>query len=404
MRVMLISRGDVFPPIHGAASRIVNTARYLSRLDCEVIFLPLHSDRYYIFENGGLRDVEFSLFLKNIRSRVDKIDSILMKMDIPPEDHILYRPLFSRELIFRSAVLAFNNDIDIIQAEFPAFALPAWFARKLSFKSRIRQVLVEHNIEFERIGVSSPSISKRGIKNLKRIERFACHISDMIVAVSEGDRERLSQLKVKNNKITVIPHGVDLENYIDVDINGKRIRERLGIPNDHIVLFYHGVYTYRPNREALVRIVNNILPALQRKNIKAVLIAAGQDPPDEVKREGVYLVGPVEDLPSFIGAADICLVPLTGGGGTRLKVLEYFAANRPVISTHKGIEGISVRDGEEYLRAELDEDFVRYIAEFSTLKERFYKIAENGNRFVQQYDWSNIARRYIALYESLLSR
>lgn len=402
MRVMLISRGDVFPPVHGAASRIVNTARYLSRLNCEVIFLPPDSDRYYIFENGHLRDIEFSLLLRNIRSRVDKIDSILMKMDIPPEDHLLYRPLFSRELIFRSAALAFNNDIDIVQAEFPAFALPAWFARKISLKSRIRQILVEHNIEFERIGVSSPNISKRGIKNLKRIERFACRISDMVVVVSEEDRERLSQLKIKNNKITVIPHGVDLENYRDID--GRRTREKLGIPDDHIVLFYHGVYNYRPNREALVRIVNNILPTLQRKNIRAVLIAAGQNPPDEVKREGVYLVGPVEDLPNFIGAADICLVPLTGGGGTRLKVLEYFAANRPVISTHKGIEGISVRDGEEYLRAESDEDFVRYITEFSTTKERFYKIAENGNRFVQQYDWSNIAKQYITLYESLLSR
>ncbi len=402
MKVLIISRGDIFPPVHGAASRIVNTARYLSRQNCEVFFLPSNSDRYYVFERGKERDIEFSPFLRGIRSNIDRIDSILLKMEIPREDHILYRPILARDLIFKAVVLAFNNEIDIIQAEFPAFAVPAMFARKVMFRRKIRQVLVEHNVEFERIGVSSPSISKKGIKNLKRIERFACRVSDMVVTVSEMDRQRLSELKIKSEKITVIPHGVDLENYHGLD--RKAIREKLGISEDQIVLFYHGVYDYRPNREALMRIVNNILPALQRKNINAVLIAAGQNPPDEAKREGVYLLGAVENLPDFIGGSDICVVPLTGGGGTRLKVLEYFAAKRPLISTYKGVEGISVRDGVEYIRAETDEDFVKYISEYASNKNRFLEIAEKANIFVQRYDWSNIARQYVTLYESLLSR
>lgn len=402
MRILLMSRGDVFPPIHGAASRIVNTAKYLSRESCEVIFLPSQSDRYFVFKNGIVEDVQFSPLLRDVKSNTAKIDRILERMEIPPEDHILYRPLLARDIILRAMALSFNNDIDIIQAEFPAFAIPAFFAKKVKFRKKIKQVLVEHNIEFERIGISSPAINKKGIKNLRRIERLACRISDKVVTVSENDRDRLIGVGVPKDKIVVIPHGVDLENYVNV--KGYEIREKLGIKRDTIVLFYHGVYDYKPNRDALFRIVNNIFTNLKQKGIDVVVIAAGQNPPQELRREGVFLTNAVENLPDFIDAADICLVTLTGGGGTRLKILEYFAAKKPVISTSKGIEGINVKDGVEYLRAEKDEDFVKYIEQYNTSREKFLKIGENGFRFVQQYDWSNIARMYIKMYQGLLSK
>ena len=137
MRILLISRGDVFPPFHGAASRIVNTAKYLSMESCEVVFLPSQSDRYYIFRRGSAEEVQFSPFLRDIRSNTDKIDLILDRMEIPREDHILYRPLLARDLILRAIALSFNNDFDIIQAEFPAFAVPALFARKIRLKKKI---------------------------------------------------------------------------------------------------------------------------------------------------------------------------------------------------------------------------------------------------------------------------
>ncbi|MCX7958768.1 MAG: glycosyltransferase family 4 protein [Deltaproteobacteria bacterium] len=401
MRVLLISRGDVFPPFHGAASRIVNTAKYLSRESVEVIFLPSQSDRYYLFRNGEAEEIQFSPFLRDIKSNTDKIDIILNRMEIPREDHILYRPLLARDIILRAAALSFNNDFDIIQAEFPAFSIPAFFAKKVRFGRKIRQVLVEHNVEFERIGISSPAISKKGIKSLRRIEKFACRISDKIVTVSEDDKNKLIGIGVEREKITVIPHGVDLGNYVNV--RGEEIREKLGIPADAVVLFFHGVYDYKPNRDALFRIVNSIFTVLRQKGVNAVVLAAGQNPPQELKREGVYLTGAVENLPDFIDAADICLVPLTGGGGTRLKILEYFAAKKPVLSTAKGIEGINVKDGTEYIKAEKDEDFVKYIAQYQGAKDKFLDIGENGFRFVQQYDWSNIARQYLRMYQGLIS-
>jgi glycosyltransferase involved in cell wall biosynthesis len=50
-------------------------------------------------------------------------------------------------------------------------------------------------------------------------------------------------------------------------------------------------------------------------------------------------------------------MPLTAGGGSRLKVLEAFAAGVPVLSSAKGVEGLDVTNGTHYLAAETNEGF-----------------------------------------------
>ena len=42
----------------------------------------------------------------------------------------------------------------------------------------------------------------------------------------------------------------------------------------------------------------------------------------------------------YIRMADVCVCPLFSGGGTRLKLLEYMAAGKAIVSTKKGAEGI----------------------------------------------------------------
>ena len=48
----------------------------------------------------------------------------------------------------------------------------------------------------------------------------------------------------------------------------------------------------------------------------------------------------------------MAVVPLLAGSGTRLKILEAWAAGLPVVSTTLGAEGLPVRDGENILLAD----------------------------------------------------
>ena len=53
--------------------------------------------------------------------------------------------------------------------------------------------------------------------------------------------------------------------------------------------------------------------------------------------------------------------PLLAGSGTRLKILEAWAAGTPVVSTTIGAEGLPVRDGEHLLIADGPQKFAEAV-------------------------------------------
>jgi glycosyltransferase involved in cell wall biosynthesis len=55
--------------------------------------------------------------------------------------------------------------------------------------------------------------------------------------------------------------------------------------------------------------------------------------------------------------------PLRVGGGTRLKIYEAMAMEKPIISTSIGAEGLPLKDGEHLLLADDAEKFAQSIVE-----------------------------------------
>jgi glycosyltransferase involved in cell wall biosynthesis len=56
----------------------------------------------------------------------------------------------------------------------------------------------------------------------------------------------------------------------------------------------------------------------------------------------------------YLAEASLLAVALDSGGGTRLKILEAFAAGLPVVSTPVGCEGIEAVHGEHLWVADYD--------------------------------------------------
>ena len=81
--------------------------------------------------------------------------------------------------------------------------------------------------------------------------------------------------------------------------------------------------------------------------------------------DNVELMGTVspEFKQAVLGVADVALNPVTTGSGTNIKMLDYFAAGVPVVSTRFGARGLGIRSGEHYLAAEPDDfgDVLRQI-------------------------------------------
>ena len=93
------------------------------------------------------------------------------------------------------------------------------------------------------------------------------------------------------------------------------------------------------------------------------------------------------------------MIPLREGGGTRLKVLEALAADLPVVSTAKGVEGLSLRAGEHYVAAESSEELAQAAVALLGDAPRRAALARAGRALVaRDYDLAvSIARIDAAL-------
>ena len=394
MNVLIVSQGGVFPPIRGAAVKIFSTAKYLSRLG-EEVWLVTEDAKYHVFSRGEVHDADYPSWLGKVPFWEREAGAVLKRIGVPRSEISLYDPLLNPNLLARAAWAARRWGPHVIQAEFPAFVLPAWAAKTSLFPTRPPLILVEHNVEFARIG-EFEKLETKIQRRLKWIERAMASLANRVVALSEIDRQTLLAAGVPDRKVVVIPHGVDLENYEALE--GSAARRDLGIPRDAFVLVFHGTLNYGPNRLAALYLTQRVLPDLESQGRTVWLLLIGVNPPKECEGPRVIKPGAVKALPNFLAAADLAVVPLEYGGGTRMKILEYFATRLPVLSTPKGAEGIPAESGREIVLAPLD-DFSSIIGALMDDPGRRQRIAELGREFVRRYDWLEVCREYRRLYQ-----
>jgi glycosyltransferase involved in cell wall biosynthesis len=392
MKVCLISRGDLnlFPPTQGASNKLFYTLYNLSLLGVKAFFVTAEHENYFEVKNGKFIKKNYPRWLA--KSPVtDRIKKLLSFLGIPSDIHPIYHPLVNFKFWLKVLYVTLKEKINVLQPEFTAFCLPAIFVKFLTLRP---VCLVEHNVETFQIPEVT-NIGKKGMKIVKTLEKFVCKFSDKIVAITQEDKKRLEKLEVKREKIVVIPHGVNLSWFKRA--KGEKIKKKykLKFPT----LIFHGVYSYKPNYEAIKILAEKILPKLEKMGIKAKLLAVGDYPPN-IKNPNIIFTGAVKNLPDYIDAADIAVVPIKAGGGMRMKILEYFAAKKPVISTKKGIEGIQVKNGREVIITNI-ENFPKEIARLIKLKNLRKKLVKNAFKFVQAYDWGNICKKYVEIYKEL---
>jgi glycosyltransferase involved in cell wall biosynthesis len=179
-----------------------------------------------------------------------------------------------------------------------------------------------------------------------QLEHHISATATMITFVSELDRSRFRR-RCQPAATAVVPNSVDTD-----ATTWAPIDELPPVTPDLLLL---GLLSYFPNIEAAVRLVDAILPAIRSRLPEATVTIAGSDPHPSVTSLAdppvvTVLADPADIRPLLRGR--ILAAPLTAGGGTRLKLLEAFAAGTPVISTAKGAEGLDVVSGRHYLRAE----------------------------------------------------
>jgi glycosyltransferase involved in cell wall biosynthesis len=120
------------------------------------------------------------------------------------------------------------------------------------------------------------------------------------------------------------------------------------------------------------------------------------------ERANVRSFGFIKDLHQAISIADIALVPITSGGGTKLKIFDYMNAGLPIITTRKGIEGINVKDKEQVLIADSTDEIVHAIGCLIRNKQQRERLGLSARRLVEkEYNWDTIGEKLVNTYRAI---
>jgi len=221
--------------------------------------------------------------------------------------------------------------------------------------------------------------SERFAESYERLEREWLPRYDVIVAASEDDRRRLSHPDVR-----VFPNALP-------EIPRPAVRQANGI-------IFSGNLEYHPNVEAVRWFRGKIWPRVREQAPGIEWRLLGSNPAAITAfTEGdprIRVIGPIEDAVSHLAEAQVCIVPLLSGSGTRFKILEAWAAGRAVVSTTLGGEGLGARDGEHLLLADDAEHFAAAVLRLLNDGALRKRLGDAGRAlYEEQFTWPAAWRR-----------
>lgn len=272
-------------------------------------------------------------------------------------------------------------------------------------ETRTPTILFQHNVEsalWQRQARHAPDVF-RGVvfkieaAKMARYERDAVRRFRHVIAVSENDRELMSAMTDASH-ITVVPTGVDIKKYSSGDEAASEGKS----PDGALVVFL-GSMDWEPNIDGVEYFCREVWPGVLKSVPEARFRVVGRDPHPRVRRlasETVEVTGTVPSVVEHLREADVVVVPLRVGGGTRLKIFEAMATGKAVVSTTIGAEGLDVTHGEDILLADDAGSFAESVTSLLRDAARREALGSAAAALAARYDWSVIARRF----EDVLAR
>ena len=243
----------------------------------------------------------------------------------------------------------------------------------------------------------------------KYIESKNMKNADKVISINEGLREYTTQMGAEREKTEVIRAGVELERFNPADRDA--IRERHGIKDEDVVLFFMGwLYSFSGLKEVAMELAG---ASEKHRNIKLLILGKGDlwDTLQDIKREygldsRIIIVGwkPYEEVPKYIMASDICLLPAYKNEVMKnivpIKMYEYMAAGKPVITT--SLPGIKKEFGNDngVIYVDRPEDIIKKAVELIE-NGGIEKEGRKAGKFVEKYSWDNIADEFERILEEL---
>jgi sugar transferase (PEP-CTERM/EpsH1 system associated) len=395
MRILWVKAGGLVPPDTGGKIRSYNILRELARK---------HSITFFSFY--GAHDNDLHAELTHVFHRVERVPLRLPEPKTLGEMCEYGIRLFSREpyniskycrseVRARLRLLLQQETFDVVLCDFliAAGVIP-WGVQvpKVIFTHNVEADIWRRSFEVARNPVWK-ALSWREWRAMEAAERRYLRLADHVFAVSQTDRDAFAHF-IDPSRLSVIPTGVDTHYFAPSTE-----------PEAAHSLVFTGSMDWLPNEDGMLFFLNSILPLIRKEIPDVSLDVVGRHPSSRLqevasREANVRLTGWVEDIRPFLARAEICVVPLRIGGGTRLKIFEAMSMAKAVVSTTIGAEGLPVEPGKHLLLGDDPAGFARAVVDLVYDPERRRRISAAARTLVEKkYSWSHVGE----IFEERLS-
>lgn len=400
MKILILTPDIPYPTASGAAIRNYGIIRGLADEGHHLTLLTfVESD---VNKTGNplyqICDDVYTVALP-IRSKIERIIKLIItsKADIELR---LANTEFEQKLI----ELLQNNSYDIIQ--FSGIELGSYLATIQDNQTTAKVIYDALNAEAELQRVIY-QIDRKNVKRLpiaiysyiqaKRIKHFEkqiCQTVDGVIAVSEEDRDFLTQHR--GAPIFVMSNGIFVDEYRPPPNNMKNLNQ----------LVFTGKMDYRPNVDAIEWFATAILPKIREQKPDTILTIVGRNPHPRIQpyaeQEHITITGWVDSVQPYLHSATIFIVPLRMGSGTRLKILEAMASGCAVVSTSIGAAGLNQDVKQAMQIVDNDSEFIQTVVSLLDNTQRRQDFGQQALQQVRQdYDWSALIPHLLNAYREL---
>ena len=132
--------------------------------------------------------------------------------------------------------------------------------------------------------------------------------------------------------------------------------------------------------------VDKVLPQVRAKLPDTTLTIVGSGPvinPFSDRKEIIYK-GYVKNIDGLYDDYAVFIVPLFEGSGIRIKILDAFNNDIPVVSTLIGCETINVKDRVEIMIANDVETFSSAVIELLNNEKMRHEISRNAKKYLER--------------------
>ncbi len=393
--------------------------------------IPLHSG--YTFRSRSILKQQHAQGIEtchvtspkhgNDQVEIEEVDGLTFYRSAPISGLMSKLPVVNQMSYIRPMVKRILEVIeiekpDIIHAHSPA--LNGLAALKAGRKSGL-PVVYEIRAFWEDAAVDHGTCKEDDLRYrlTRKMETYVVKNANAITTICEGLRGDLINRGFPEDKFTVIPNAVNIEQFdvitAEDKAKNKNLAETLEIDGCQVLGFLGSFYAYEGLDLAIAA-----MPAILANNPKTRLLLVGGGPQEHNLKQQVTLLGlegkviftgrvPHSEVGQYYSLVDLLVYPrkpmrLTDLV-TPLKPLEAMAQGKPVIASDVGGHKELIEDNKTgfLFKAGDEVQLSERIAELLADEDKLLSVLTRGRDYVENVrNWRNSVSYYLPLYKKLI--